>query len=80
MPGDAPSSRNQDHLIPSCEFGGKVGVARGDITPPDAHRWFMEMYVDSSDWVMGPNVYGMGIFSDGGVFDRIYKPGGAATR
>jgi deoxyribodipyrimidine photolyase-related protein len=28
----------------------------------------MEMYVDSSDWVMGPNVYGMGQFSDGGIF------------
>jgi deoxyribodipyrimidine photolyase-like uncharacterized protein len=24
--------------------------------------------VDSSEWVMGPNVYGMGIFRDGGVF------------
>lgn len=39
-----------------------------EIRPADAWRWFMEMYVDSSDWVMGPNVYGMGIFSDGGVF------------
>jgi len=39
-----------------------------EIEPREAHRWFMEMYVDSSDWVMGPNVYGMGIFSDGGVF------------
>jgi deoxyribodipyrimidine photolyase-related protein len=38
------------------------------IRPPSAWRWFMEMYVDSSDWVMGPNVFGMGIFSDGGVF------------
>ena len=28
----------------------------------------MEMYVDSAAWVMGPNVYGMGIFSDGGIF------------
>jgi deoxyribodipyrimidine photolyase-related protein len=28
----------------------------------------MEMYVDSSEWVMGPNVFGMGIFSDGGLF------------
>lgn len=39
-----------------------------EINPRTAHRWFMEMFVDSSDWVMGPNVYGMGIFSDGGIF------------
>lgn len=39
-----------------------------EIEPTDAHRWFMEMYVDSSDWVMGPNVYGMGTFADGGMF------------
>lgn len=38
------------------------------IDPREVHRWFMEMYVDSSDWVMGPNVYGMGQFSDGGIF------------
>ena len=39
-----------------------------EIDPEEAHRWFMEMFIDSSDWVMGPNVYGMGIFSDGGIF------------
>lgn len=39
-----------------------------EIDPVEAHKWFMEMYVDSSDWVMGPNVYGMALFSDGGVF------------
>lgn len=38
------------------------------VDPREVHRWFMEMYVDSSDWVMGPNVYGMGQFSDGGIF------------
>ena len=28
----------------------------------------MEHYLDSSEWVMYPNVYGMGLFSDGGIF------------
>lgn len=39
-----------------------------EIHPTEVHRWFMEMFVDSADWVMGPNVYGMGQFSDGGLF------------
>lgn len=39
-----------------------------EIEPREAHRWFMEMFIDSSDWVMGPNVYGMALFSDGGIF------------
>lgn len=39
-----------------------------EIEPTEAHKWFMEMYIDSSDWVMGPNVYGMALFSDGGIF------------
>jgi deoxyribodipyrimidine photolyase-related protein len=39
-----------------------------EIEPRTAWRWFMEMYVDSSEWVMGPNVYGMALFSDGGLF------------
>jgi deoxyribodipyrimidine photolyase-related protein len=39
-----------------------------EIDPEQVYKWFMEMYVDSSDWVMEPNVYGMGQFSDGGIF------------
>lgn len=38
------------------------------VSPKEVFRWFMEMYVDSYEWVMSPNVYGMGQFSDGGIF------------
>ena len=38
------------------------------INPNDMYRWFMEMYIDSYDWVMVPNVYGMGSYADGGIF------------
>ena len=39
-----------------------------ELKPKTVYKWFMEMFVDSSDWVMVPNVYGMGLFSDGGIF------------
>jgi deoxyribodipyrimidine photolyase-related protein len=39
-----------------------------EIHPGEVHRWFMERYLDSYEWVMGPNVYGMGQMSDGGLF------------
>jgi deoxyribodipyrimidine photolyase-related protein len=39
-----------------------------EIEPAQGYRFFMEMYVDSSDWVMAPNVFGMGLFADGGSF------------
>ncbi len=38
------------------------------VAPTDSFRWFMEMYIDAYEWVMGPNVYGMSQFSDGGIF------------
>ena len=55
------------HHIPRLMVLGNL-MTLCEIRPSSAHRWFMEMYVDSSEWVMGPNVYGMGLFSDGGVF------------
>ena len=39
-----------------------------EIKPTLVYKWFMEMFIDSSEWVMVPNVYGMGLFSDGGIF------------
>lgn len=38
-----------------------------EIDPDDVYYWFMDMYIDSYDWVMVPNVYGMSQFADGGL-------------
>tara|TARA_Y100001970_G_scaffold294331_1_gene450785 strand:+ start:91538 stop:93049 length:1512 start_codon:yes stop_codon:yes gene_type:complete len=38
-----------------------------EIDPRNIYKWFMEMYIDSSDWVMIPNVFGMATFADGGL-------------
>jgi deoxyribodipyrimidine photolyase-related protein len=67
-----------DSLSKTVKFGYAHHIERlmvigclmllSQVHPREVHRWFMEMYVDSSDWVMGPNVYGMSQFSDGGIF------------
>ena len=38
-----------------------------EIKPLFVYKWFMEMFADSSDWVMVPNI-SMGLFNDGGIF------------
>ena len=55
------------HHIPRLMVAANL-MTLAEIHPQSAWRWFMEMYVDSSEWVMGPNVFGMGLFSDGGIF------------
>lgn len=40
----------------------------GEYAPHNVYRWFMEMFIDSYDWVMVPNVYDMSQFASGGVF------------
>jgi len=38
-----------------------------EIKPEFVYQWFMELFIDSYDWVMGPNVFGMSLYSDGGI-------------
>jgi deoxyribodipyrimidine photolyase-related protein len=38
------------------------------LHPDEVNRWFMEMYIDSADWVMEPNVYGMSQYAAGDLF------------
>ena len=39
-----------------------------EFDPDEVYRWFMELFIDAYDWVMVPNVYGMCLFADGGLF------------
>jgi deoxyribodipyrimidine photolyase-related protein len=39
-----------------------------EIHPSEVYRFFMTHYIDAYDWVMVPNVFGMGLTSDGGIF------------
>ncbi|MFK7813340.1 MAG: cryptochrome/photolyase family protein [Maribacter sp.] len=38
-----------------------------EFDPDDVYQWFMELFIDSYDWVMVPNIYGMSQFADGGL-------------
>jgi deoxyribodipyrimidine photolyase-related protein len=40
----------------------------GGFHPPAVLQWYMELYVDAYDWVMQPNVLGMILYADGGLF------------
>lgn len=39
-----------------------------EFDPKAVYAWFMELFIDSYDWVMVPNIYGMSQYADGGIF------------
>jgi deoxyribodipyrimidine photolyase-related protein len=48
------------------------------IEPALVRDWMRERFVDGADWVMGPNVMGMGMWADGGrMSTKPYVSGGA---
>ncbi len=54
------------HIVRLMVVGNLMNLC--EIAPAQVYNWFMVTHVDSADWVMGPNVYGMALFSDGGIF------------
>ncbi|MCU0485444.1 MAG: hypothetical protein MUC85_04975, partial [Anaerolineales bacterium] len=36
------------------------------LQPRQVNDWFLAVFVDAYDWVMPPNVLGMGLYADGG--------------
>lgn len=65
-PLDLAIRRSIDHAwIHHIERLMVVGAAMFmcEVHPKQVYDWFMEMTIDSADWVMGPNVYGMSQFA-----------------
>jgi deoxyribodipyrimidine photolyase-related protein len=55
------------HHIERLMIAGST-MLMAEVEPHESYDWFMEMFIDSADWVMIPNVFGMSQFADGGVF------------
>jgi deoxyribodipyrimidine photolyase-related protein len=49
-------------LMVLCNFALIAG-----ISPQEINEWFFATYIDAYDWVVTPNVVGMGTFGDGGI-------------
>jgi deoxyribodipyrimidine photolyase-related protein len=37
------------------------------VDPKEVNDWFLSLYIDATEWVMPPNVIGMGLHADGGL-------------
>ena len=65
------------HHIPRLMVLSNLALLTG-VNPQDFLDWMRREFIDSSDWVMVPNVIGMGVHADGGLMmTKPYVSGGS---
>ena len=63
--------------IPRLMLLSNLALITG-TNPQEFLQWMREVFIDSADWVMVPNVIGMGVHADNGVMmTKPYAAGGA---
>ena len=65
------------HHIPRLMVLSNLALLTG-VDPEEFLDWMSEVFIDAYDWVMVPNVIGMGVHADGGrMMTKPYAAGGA---
>ena len=65
------------HHIPRLMVLSNLALITG-TNPQEFLNWMREVFIDASEWVMVPNVIGMGLHADGGaMMSKPYAAGGA---
>ena len=54
------------HHIPRLMILSNLALMT-EINPQEFFEWMREVFIDATDWVMVPNIIGMGLYADGGV-------------
>ena len=74
---EAIDERAWVHHIPRLMLLSNLALITG-TNPQEFLDWMREVFIDANEWVMVPNVIGMGVHADGGVMmTKPYAAGGA---
>jgi deoxyribodipyrimidine photolyase-related protein len=70
-------TRAWTHHIPRLMILSNLALVTG-VNPIEFLDWMREQFIDATEWVMVPNIIGMGLHADGGqLMTKPYAAGGA---